>query len=197
MKGSTPALFICAFATWGFAAPITTPKKMPSQTRQTAQQIDFLSKATLFLSSLASSRVSIENHNNVVIAEDGRRVQLPENLAGAKSWETPHVLAFLTSLALPKKQSPFPESSIIREETLGNLETEPQETIVELETKAERESWTYLPYVPQDKVLRFRCVRKAADTMVLTLPVITTVTIIMVIFLRKLRHRYGPSVFRS
>ncbi|KAF3063827.1 hypothetical protein GL218_02353 [Daldinia childiae] len=195
MKGSTPALFICAFATWALAAPVATLEKTShvvasTHMQQTAKQTDFLSRTALFFSSITPSRISIEKHNNVVVAEDGQRVQLPENLAGAKSWETPHVLAFLTSLTRPKKQSPFPESSIIREETRGNMmEAEPQETIVELETKAERESWTYLPYVSQDKVLRFRCVRKAADTMVLALPVAATVMILMAIFSRALRHR--------
>ncbi|KAK6952141.1 hypothetical protein Daesc_006673 [Daldinia eschscholtzii] len=197
MKGSTPALFACVFAAWASAAPITTLGKNPSQSdvasthaQQTAQQTDFLSRTVLFLSSLAPSRVSIEKHSNIVVAENGQRIQLPENLAGAKSWETPHVLAFLTSFTRPKKQSPFPESSIIREETRGNMmEAEPEETIVELETKAERESWTYLPYVSQDKVLRFRCVRKAADTMMLALPAVATVMILVAVLLRALRHR--------
>ncbi|KAI0847646.1 hypothetical protein F5Y00DRAFT_113569 [Daldinia vernicosa] len=195
MKGSTPALFVCAFATWALAAPVATVQKTPNiaesnHTQQTTKQTDFLSRTALFLSTLTPSRISIEKHNNVVVAEDGQRVQLPENLAGAKSWETPHVLAFLTSLARPKKQSPFPESSIIREETRGNMmDAEPQETIVELETKAERESWTYLPYVSQDKVLRFRCVRKAADTMMIALPVAATAMILMAILSRALRRR--------
>ncbi|KAI0119082.1 hypothetical protein F4814DRAFT_225605 [Daldinia grandis] len=195
MKGSTPALFVCAFATWALAAPVATIEKTPDvvasiSMQQTPKQTDFLSRTAIFLSSLTPSRISVEKHNNVVVAEDGQHVQLPENLAGAKSWETPHVLAFLTSLARPKKQSPFPESSIIREETRGNMmEAEPQETIVELETKAERESWTYLPYVSQDKVLRFRCVRKAADTMVIALPVAAIAMFLMAVFSRALRQR--------
>ncbi|KAG4219213.1 hypothetical protein PC116_g32307 [Phytophthora cactorum] len=69
------------------------------------------------------------------------------------------------------------------------MEAEPEETIVELETKAERESWTYLPYVSQDKVLRFRCVRKAADTMMLALPAVANVMILVAVLLRALRHR--------
>ncbi|KAI1466612.1 uncharacterized protein F4812DRAFT_87712 [Daldinia caldariorum] len=197
MKGSTPALFAYAFVALAFAAPINTLEKTPNQSgiasthaRQTAHQVDFLSRAALFISSLSPSRISIEKHSKIVVAEDGQRVQLPENLTGAKSWETPHVLAFLTSFTHPKKQSPFPESSIIREETRGNMmEAEPQETIVELETKAERESWTYLPYVSQDKVLRFRCVRKAADTMMFALPFAAFIMVLAAMLLNAMRHR--------
>ncbi|KAI1101194.1 hypothetical protein F4804DRAFT_17517 [Jackrogersella minutella] len=201
MKSITAILCILTFGPWALAAPVATVNKLPSQSddasthvRQTAKPTEVVPQVKtkfIFFSFFAPSRVSIDKHTKLVVAEDGRRIQLPDNLAGAKSWETPHVLNFLTKLTRPKKLSPFPESSIMREETRANMaEIEPEETIVELETKAERESWTYLPYVSQDRVLRFYCVRKAADTVMLALPVAATAMILITIFSSALRYAF-------
>ncbi|XXH05872.1 hypothetical protein Hte_012313 [Hypoxylon texense] len=192
MKGPASALCVFLLAATALAAPVAVnkhanqsdaPTNVPTNVREATQQ----TKQTharpehkTILSFFAPSRVSIEKHPKFLIAEDGRRIQLPDNLAGAKSWETPNVLHFLTSLTHHKKQSPFPESSIIKEETSANMaETEPQETIVELETKAERESWTYIPYISKDNVLRFRCVRKAADTVMLAVPMAAALVVLL------------------
>ncbi|KAI0379143.1 hypothetical protein F5Y04DRAFT_283230 [Hypomontagnella monticulosa] len=202
MKGPVTTLCIFLSAAWGLAAPIVLLDKLPSQSlaastyvRHKTQQTEPL--PTVKVSSfLASSRVSTEKHPKIVITDDGRRIQLPENLAGAKSWETPNVIHFLTSLTRPKKQSPFPESSIMREETRANTaETEPQESIVELETKAERESWAYLPYMSQDNVVHFHCVRKAADTVMLAVPLAAAAMILMAVLSGALRYTFGR--FRS
>ncbi|KAI2637612.1 hypothetical protein GGS26DRAFT_418286 [Hypomontagnella submonticulosa] len=199
MKGLVTTLCVFLFATWGLAAPIVLLSTFPDQSddasthvrHKTQHQVEPLS--TIKMSSfLAPSRVSTEKHPNIVVTDDGRRIQLPENLAGARSWETPNVIHFLTSLARPKKQSPFPESSIMREETRANTaETEPQESIVELETKAERESWTYLPYMSQDNVVHFHCVRKAADTVMLAVPLAAAAMILMAVLSGALRYTFG------
>ncbi|OTB03979.1 hypothetical protein M426DRAFT_168812 [Hypoxylon sp. CI-4A] len=193
MKGSTAATFcVSLFAAWASAAPVAaTSNELPSQSSQSSpagtnvrhrtHQAEKSPKVKSF-SFLAHSRVSTEKKTKVLVAEDGRRIQLPDNLAGAKSWETPNVVRFLTSLTHPKKQSPFPDSSIMTEETRANMiETEPQETIVELETKAERDSWTYLPYMSKDKVLRFHCVRKAADTAIFAIPMVAAAMFLLVL----------------
>ncbi|KAI1779384.1 hypothetical protein F4818DRAFT_249296 [Hypoxylon cercidicola] len=194
MKG--PASALCVFfAARALAAPVVdklaNQSDAPTNVRGATQQTHALPETKALLSFFAPSRVSIEKHPKFVVAEDGRRIQLPDNLAGAKSWETPNVLHFLTSLTHHKKQSPFPESSIIKEETSANMaETEPQETIVELETKAERESWTYIPYISKDNVLRFHCVRKAADTVMLAVPMIALLAILLTLG-TALRYTYG------
>lgn len=197
MKVPVATLCVSLFAAWALAAPVVIADDLTGQSndasthaQQTTQQTEIQSRPKLFLLSfLPSSRVSTERHPNIVIAEDGRRIQLPDNLAGAKSWETPNVLHFLTSLTHSKKPSPFPESSIMKEETRANMaEIEPQETIVELETKAERESWTYLPYMSQDNVLHFHCVRKAADTVMLAIPLAAIAMIFITIASTALRY---------
>ncbi|KAI1140714.1 hypothetical protein F5Y05DRAFT_283545 [Hypoxylon sp. FL0543] len=199
MKAPLSTLCVSLFAAWALAAPLVIVDKLSSQSdnasthvRQTAQQTEVQSRPKFFrLSFLAPSRVSIERHPKIVVAEDGRRIQLPDNLAGAKSWETPNVLHFLTSLTHSKKLSPFPESSIMKEETRANMaEVEHQETIVELETKAERESWTYLPYMSQDNVLHFHCVRKAADTVMLIIPLAAAAMILVAILSSAFRYTY-------
>ncbi|KAI1374919.1 hypothetical protein F4677DRAFT_147427 [Hypoxylon crocopeplum] len=195
MKRPAAALCVFIFAAWTLAAPVLIVDKMPSQSgdavRQMPQQTGIQTRPKPFFSLLTPSRISIERHPNILVTEDGRRIQLPDNLAGAKAWETPNVLHFLTSLTHPKKLSPFPESSIIREETRANAaETEPQESIVELETKAERESWTYIPYISQDNVLHFHCVRKAADTVMLAIPLAATVLVLATALWSVLRYLY-------
>ncbi|KAI4866327.1 hypothetical protein F4820DRAFT_447166 [Hypoxylon rubiginosum] len=195
MKGPASALCVFLLAATALAAPVAVnkhasqsdaPTNVPTNVREATQQTQQIQQTharpepKTLLSLFAPSRVSIEKHPKFLIAEDGRRIQLPDNLAGAKSWETPNVLHFLTSLTHHKKQSPFPESSIMKEETSASMaETEPQETIVELETKAERESWTYIPYISKDNVLRFRCVRKAADTVILAVPMVAALAILL------------------
>ncbi|KAI6088419.1 hypothetical protein F4821DRAFT_88492 [Hypoxylon rubiginosum] len=201
MKGPTAAL--CLLAVGALAAPVTiqsnAPTNVPTDVREATQQTQqayALPKPKMLLSLFAPSQVSHEKHPKILVAEDGRRVQLPDHLAGAKSWETPNVLHFLTSLTHKKKQSPFPESSIMEEETKANsAETEPQETIVELETKASRESWTYIPYISKDNVLRFRCVRKAADSVMVAVPMMAAFAILMVLGI--LRYTYARRSFRS
>ncbi|KAI1764889.1 hypothetical protein GGR53DRAFT_291611 [Hypoxylon sp. FL1150] len=190
MKGPVARLCVFFFAAGALAAPIAiqsdAPTNVQTDVREAAQQAHVLPKP-LLLSLFGPSRVSMEKHPKFLITEDGQRIQVPDHLAGAKSWETPNVLHFLTSLTHTnknknknKKQSPFPESSIMKEETSANsAETEPQETIVELETKAERESWTYIPYISKDNVLHFRCVRKAADTVMVAVPMVALVAIFL------------------
>ncbi|OTA56881.1 hypothetical protein K449DRAFT_425143 [Hypoxylon sp. EC38] len=204
MKAPITTLCISLFAAWALAAPVVIVDDLAGQSdnasthmQQTTQQTEVQSRPKFFLLSfLSSSRVSIERQPNIVIAEDGRRIQLPDNLAGAKSWETPNVLHFLTSLTHSKKASPFPESSIMKEETRANMaDIEPQETIVEMETKAERESWTYLPYMSQDNVLHFHCVRKAADTVMLAFPLAAMAMIFITITSTALRYTYGYFLF--
>lgn len=196
MKGPTAAL--CLLAVGALAAPVTiqsnAPTNVPTDVREATQQTQqayALPKPKMLLSLFAPSQVSHEKHPKILVAEDGRRVQLPDHLAGAKSWETPNVLHFLTSLTHKKKQSPFPESSIMEEETKANsAETEPQETIVELETKASRESWTYIPYISKDNVLRFRCVRKAADSVMVAVPMMAAFAILMVLGILRYTYAY-------
>ncbi|KAI0838230.1 hypothetical protein F5Y06DRAFT_52756 [Hypoxylon sp. FL0890] len=196
MKAPVATLCVSLFAVLALSAPIVIVDELTNQSndasthvRQTTQQTEVRSRPKFFLSFLAPSRVSTERRPNIVITEDGRRIQLPDNLAGAKSWETPNVLHFLTSLTHSKKLSPFPESSIMKEETRANMaEIEHQETIVELETKAERESWTYLPYMSQDNVLHFHCVRKAADTVMLAIPLAAVAMILITIVSSALRY---------
>ncbi|OTA93418.1 hypothetical protein M434DRAFT_11687 [Hypoxylon sp. CO27-5] len=198
MKAPITTLCISLFAAWTLAAPVVIVDDLAGQSdnasthmqQTTTQQTEVQSRPRFFLLSfLSPSRVSIERQPNIVIAEDGRRIQLPDNLAGAKSWETPNVLHFLTSLTHSKKPSPFPESSIMKEETRASMaDIEPQETIVEMETKAERESWTYLPYMSQDNVLHFHCVRKAADTVMLAIPLAAIAMIFIIITSTTLRY---------
>ncbi|KAI0885977.1 uncharacterized protein GGS22DRAFT_187208 [Annulohypoxylon maeteangense] len=201
MKTLTAILCTLVVAPLGLAAPIVTHDKTPSHfndasshMQQTTQSVELHQTRPYLLPFFATSRVPAEKRPKVIITEDGQRMQVPDNLAGARSWETPNVLHFLSSLAHPKKLSPFPESSIMREETrANNAEIEPQLTIVELETKAERESWTYLPYVTEDNVLHFKCVHKVTDKSVL-LPLIAVpmllIGIILVTLLSVLRHLY-------
>ncbi|KAI1392278.1 uncharacterized protein F4822DRAFT_123082 [Hypoxylon trugodes] len=202
MKGLSAILCVSVLAVLAPAAPVATPVNLPNQAhdisahaRQQAQPTTASPKTKLFLLSfLSPSRVSTEKHPNVFVADDGRRIQMPDNLAGAKSWETPNVLRFLNSLTRPKKLLPFPESSIMREETRANMaETEPQETIVELETKAERESWAYLPYMSQDNVLHFRCVRKAADTVMLAIPLALSAILLITVLWSVIRFTFCAS----
>ncbi|KAI1457287.1 hypothetical protein F4805DRAFT_180986 [Annulohypoxylon moriforme] len=201
MKNLTAILCALSVAPLGLAAPIVTHDKTPSHSnaalsnvQQTTKQAELHQPNPILPLFFAPSRVSAEKRPKIVSTDDGRRMQVPDHLSGAKSWETPNVLHFLSSLAHPKKLSPFPDSSIMREETrANNAEIEPQLTIVELETKAERESWTYLPYVTEDNVLHFKCVHKVTDKGVL-LPLIAVpiVLIGMVLFvlLGVLRHIY-------
>ncbi|KAL7621295.1 hypothetical protein AAE478_008614 [Parahypoxylon ruwenzoriense] len=202
MKVPAAVLCILTFAVWALAAPVVILDKLPSQSnaskpvRLSAEQIAVLSKTKNFiLSFVAPSSVSIEKNPHIVVAGDGQHIQLPENLAGAKTWETPNVLHFLSSLTRPKKPSPFPESSIMREETRANLaEIEPQESIVELETKAERESWTYIPYyVSRDDVLRFHRVRKAADTVMFAVPISILTAAVLCTLCASFRRRFHSS----
>lgn len=212
MKGSLAALCTFLFAGWTLAAPVVILDKLASQagsasthvrpittTTTTTQQKEILSKPKHILGLLASPRVSIEKHPVIIIAEDGQRIQLPDHLAGAKAWETPNVLHFLNSLTRPKKHSPFPDSSIMREETRANTaDPEPQESIVELETKAERESWVYIPYMSQDKVLRFHCVRKAADKAMLMVPLSILFVSLFALTWSALRYTfYTPSASKE
>ncbi|KAI1212721.1 uncharacterized protein F4807DRAFT_347724 [Annulohypoxylon truncatum] len=201
MKNLTTILCVLSVAPLGLAAPVVTHDKTPSQFNDASSHVQQATRPTelhqtksFLFPFFTPSRVPAEKRPKFVVTEDGRRMQLPDHLAGAKSWETPNVLHFLSSLARPKKLSPFPDSSIMREETrANNAEIEPQLTIVELETKAERESWTYLPYVTEDNVLRFKCVHKVADKGVL-LPLIAfsvlIVIITFVILMSLLRHLY-------
>lgn len=212
MKGPASALCVFLLAATALAAPVAVnkhasqsdaPTNVPTNVREATQQTQQIQQTharpepKTLLSLFAPSRVSIEKHPKFLIAEDGRRIQLPDNLAGAKSWETPNVLHFLTSLTHHKKQSPFPESSIMKEETSASMaETEPQETIVELETKAERESWTYIPYISKDNVLRFRCVRKAADTVILAVPMVAALAILLTLGIA-VRYTYGDRLITT
>ncbi|KAI2469708.1 hypothetical protein F4781DRAFT_207481 [Annulohypoxylon bovei var. microspora] len=204
MKNLASVLCVLLAAPWALAAPVVTLDKIPSQSndassshvQQTTQLTEPVHQTKSFsLSFFKSPRVSTEKRPIFVVAEDGRRMQLPAHLAGAKSWETPNVLHFLSSLAHPKKLSPFPESSIMREETrANNAEIERQETIVELETKASRESWTYIPYVSQDNVLHFKCVHKTTDTAMFALPFLAVpmlaAAMVLAVLLSALRHTF-------
>lgn len=195
MKG--PAAISCIFfAAWALAAPVVILDQLTNQsdasTHVRRPQTEALPKTRTFFSFFASSRVSIEKQSKILVAEDGQRIQMPDNLAGAKTWETPNVLRFLTSLTHHKKQPPFPESSIMREETRANTaETEPQETIVELETKAERETWTYIPCISKDNVLRFHSARNTADTVMLAIPMAALLVLCITVLSSAIRYTYG------
>ncbi|KAI1091957.1 hypothetical protein F5B19DRAFT_456211 [Rostrohypoxylon terebratum] len=199
MKTLTTTLCVLLAVPFGLAAPVVTHDKTPSQSNtasshvQQATQPAEQHQTKSFLSPFfASNRAPTGKQPKVVISENGQRMQLPDHLAGAKTWETPNVLHFLASLAHPKKLSPFPNSSIMIEETrANNAEIEPQLTIVELETKAERESWTYLPYVAEDNVLHFKCVHKVTDKslFLIAFPVFL-LSITSIILLSALRHLY-------
>ncbi|KAI2617077.1 hypothetical protein GGR54DRAFT_210836 [Hypoxylon sp. NC1633] len=205
MRQLAIALCVFVFAAWTVAAPVVILDKVPNHqsdaasthARHAAQQTGTISRPKLLLPFFTPSRVSTEKHVNILVTEDGRRVQLPDNLAGARAWETPNVLHFLTSLTRPRKHSPFPESSIMREETRANTgETEPHKSIVELETQAERESWTYVPYISRDNVLRFHCVRKAADKVMLAVPLSAAAIVLVTLIWTTLRHIFrtlGPN----
>lgn len=80
---------------------------------------------------------------------------------------------------------PFPESSIVREETRASTEDwEPEATIVEWETKASREAYFWLPCLSADKALRYHRVRVNTDMLVVSL-VLSLIAIIVVIELWK------------
>ncbi|KAI0169754.1 hypothetical protein GGR52DRAFT_480791 [Hypoxylon sp. FL1284] len=204
MKG--PAAALCALlAARAIAAPVAVlggtvgqpdaSTNAPTNVHEATQQTQAQPEPRVFLSFLGPSRVSLKKHSKILVADDGRRIQVPEHLAGAKSWETPNVLHFLTFLTRHKKQSPFPDSSIVKEETSANsAETEPQESIVELETKAERESWTYAPYISKDNVLRFRCARTAVGTAMSTALLAVAILAALVLILTlgaALRYTHG------
>ncbi|KAI1448947.1 hypothetical protein F5Y02DRAFT_414210 [Annulohypoxylon stygium] len=201
MKTLTTTLCVLLVAPFGLAAPVVIHDKTPTQfngasshVQQKTQPMEQHQTKPFLIPFFSSTRGPTEKRPKVVVTENGQRMQLPDHLAGAKAWETPNVLHFLTSLAHPKKLSPFPDSSIMREETrANNAEMEPQLTIVELETKAERESWTYLPYVTEDNVLHFKCVHKITDKS-LFLPWIAVPVCLVIMFgitlLGALRYLY-------
>ncbi|KAI5867776.1 hypothetical protein GGS23DRAFT_194797 [Durotheca rogersii] len=197
MKVPTASLCALLFGAWALAAPAATadglphPASLPAPASRTGR---------FLLSLLGPPHVSVEKAAaKILVTSDGRRVRLPENLAGARAWETPNVLRYLLSTmacpgAMRKSLSPFPESSILREETGADGDTEPQETIVELETQAERESWTYVPYyVSRDDVLRFRRVHRAADTVMIAFPVGIVATILLSSLWAAVRQRHRLS----
>ncbi|KAI1632566.1 hypothetical protein F4809DRAFT_82318 [Biscogniauxia mediterranea] len=65
---------------------------------------------------------------------------------------------------------PFLESSILREETRANVaESEPEATIVEMETKAVSEAYTYVPCMSRHGTQYYQRVRKHSDVLVVAI----------------------------
>ncbi|KAI0007016.1 hypothetical protein F4779DRAFT_527571 [Xylariaceae sp. FL0662B] len=185
------ALFTLTFSVWALAAPIPTSTPVS----QTSSRTTILRQSKV----QHASKPPTEAHPDFQSAINNQRVQLPHNAASPDSWQTPHILSFISSLTRhPKTSTPFAESSIMGEETRANRgETDPQETIVELETKAERESWTYLPYLSSDGVLRFRRVRNAPDIVAVAMVLSALVTFSLWQLCSFFRRRYGQSLSRT
>ncbi|KAI0595260.1 hypothetical protein F4775DRAFT_595484 [Biscogniauxia sp. FL1348] len=76
---------------------------------------------------------------------------------------------------------PFLESSILRGETRANVaESEPEATIVEMETKAASESYTYVPCMSRHGTQYYQRVRKHTDVLVVAI-VLSFVGVVMLI----------------
>ncbi|KAI1079578.1 hypothetical protein F5B20DRAFT_156914 [Whalleya microplaca] len=167
------ALSTLTFSVWALAAPIATRTGASIPVLQTPSR----SK----IQHLTPSKASIAAHSDFQGAINNQRVQLPDNAASPDSWQTPHILSFISSLTRrPKTSTPFAESTIMGEETRASrVDTEPQETIVELETKAERESWTYLPYLSAEGVLCFHRVRNTPDIVVVSIVLSSMSTLLL------------------
>ncbi|KAI0147515.1 hypothetical protein GGR57DRAFT_253796 [Xylariaceae sp. FL1272] len=124
----------------------------------------------------------------------------PKTKKKGASGKSKSLLNSISRQWLPK--NPFvKDSAIIMEETKAineEWEPEPEASIVELETKASRDSWVWIPCVSSGKKLHYKRVRIYADMLVVGL-VLSFVAVLLVIELwtpviqriRRLRSGHG------
>ncbi|KAI1506088.1 hypothetical protein F5X99DRAFT_180467 [Biscogniauxia marginata] len=128
-------------------------------------QLD-VSPSEAFEGELGSLGAQVTNSAYPEVPETASKPDLSDQAPLSPDWDT---------------KPPFLDSSILREETRANVaESEPEATIVEMETKASSESYTYVPCMSQHGTKYYHRVRKHTDVLVVGI-VLSFVAIVLLI----------------